>query len=379
MLVTQDDIYLARINLIGTYLFLMSIWEISEIWRNTLKDKTFLLKLILAFAIIQSLAGCASLIFINSESGITAKTILQADLRASAVSWITFGTHLLSFVLVNSFLYEKLWSREREVWKNLVSSSKEKEEIRSLLIERESLIASLVKSNKTIATGALSASIAHELNQPLGALLVNIQFLKSLTENGELNAKTRDQLIETLESDTKRAARIIKTLRAIFSGDLSKLEKLYVDNVITNITSLFTSELKRRGIELELKLEPGLEMPILKNEFQQVLLNLMNNSIEALSECSNLHPKISIATYLAENKVVVEVSDNGPGIPLEKQAHLFKLPLNSSKGSNMGLGLWLCSHIIGRHGGKLRFENAQGGGARFFLELPTWEEHILLS
>jgi len=235
VLVTQDDIYLARINLIGTYLFLMSIWEISEIWRNTLKDKTFLLKLILAFAIIQSLAGCASLIFINSESGITAKTILQADLRASAVSWITFGTHLLSFVLVNSFLYEKLWSREREVWKNLVSSSKEKEEIRSLLIERESLIASLVKSNKTIATGALSASIAHELNQPLGALLVNIQFLKSLTENGELNAKTRDQLIETLESDTKRAARIIKTLRAIFSGDLSKLEKLYVDNVITNI------------------------------------------------------------------------------------------------------------------------------------------------
>jgi C4-dicarboxylate-specific signal transduction histidine kinase len=136
---------------------------------------------------------------------------------------LTFGLQIITYVFINSFLYERLWLKEKATHRDLInkqqeltSTSLEKEEISLLLKEKEVLISSLLKSNKTAATGALSASIAHELNQPLGALLINVQFLKMMADSDRLDLKTQKNVIEALESDTKRAGSIVKVLRSIF-------------------------------------------------------------------------------------------------------------------------------------------------------------------
>ena len=106
-----------------------------------------------------------------------------------------------------------------------------------------------------------------------------------------------------------------------------------------------------------------------RGEIQQVLLNLVNNAIQALVMSSQSVKKIIIDAHQTEAGVLLSVADNGDGIPEESQKQLFEL-LTSSKSSGMGLGLWLCKHIVTRHGGSIVFESNPGGGAKFLVRLP---------
>mgnify|MGYP000016392487 CR=1 FL=1 len=119
----------------------------------------------------------------------------------------------------------RLWVKEKATFADLknkkdelATTSQEKEEISRLLTEKEILISSLLKSNKTAATGALSASIAHELNQPLGASGLNIQFLQKKLSAGELTPAIQKEILDSLLSENQRAAGIIRSLRSVFAS-----------------------------------------------------------------------------------------------------------------------------------------------------------------
>ena len=269
----------------------------------------------------------------------------------------------LSYIAIGSYWAEQI------AYSNF-KSSQENQEIKTLLNERETLISSLLKANKTASTGALSAAIAHELNQPLGASSLNIQFLQKKLAEGQLNPALEKEILDTLLSDNQRAAGIIRSLRSIFSDEKLSTSKIDLAELIEAVLKIAKPEIAAKSIQIVLHVEQSLLVPANRGEIQQVLLNLINNAIQALVTSSQKVKQITINAQHLQNDVLLTVEDNGDGIPSTSQKHLFEL-LSSTKSSGMGLGLWLCKHIITRHGGSIAFEPNARGGAKFSVRLPT--------
>ena len=246
----------------------------------------------------------------------------------------------------------------------------EKEQIKRLLTERESLIASLLKANKTAATGALSASIAHELNQPLGASNLNIQFLKMKLDKGVLNPELGKEVLEALEADNQRAATIVKSLRSIFTESESNSELVQLGDSISRVLDIARPELKAKHIQIQLRVDEDCVIRVNPSEIEQVILNLVNNAAQALASSDTAERRITIEANKVGAQVLLAVSDNGSGVPDKFKSQLFEL-LNTTKKTGMGLGLWLCKHIVTRYGGSIHYEDAIGGGAKFVVKLPA--------
>lgn len=238
------------------------------------------------------------------------------------------------------------------------------------MTERESLIASLLKANKTAATGALSASIAHELNQPLGASNLNIQFLKMKLDKGVLNPELGKEVLEALEADNQRAATIVKSLRSIFTESESNSELVRLGDSISRVLDIARPELKTKHIQIQLRVEEDCVIRINPSEIEQVILNLVNNAAQALASSDTAERRITIEANKVGAQVLLAVSDNGSGVPDKFKSQLFEL-LNTTKKTGMGLGLWLCKNIVTRYGGSIHYEDAIGGGAKFVVKLPA--------
>jgi len=275
----------------------------------------------------------------------------------------------LSYIAIAGYQSEKVSYAKAKSDADKENSEKKLAEISELLKEKERLIYGLMKANKTAATGALSASIAHELNQPLGASNLNIQYLKMKLEKGVLNPELGREILDSLEEDNQRAATIVKSLRSIFTEGEVQAQQLQLSTLITRVLDIVKPELKAKNIQIQLRVDEGLVIEANPSEIEQVLLNLINNAIQALANSGRLARRISIEAVQMGDGAELSVTDNGDGVDPEYQPHLFEL-LSTTKQTGMGLGLWLCKHIITRYGGTIRYEDALGGGARFTLQFP---------
>jgi C4-dicarboxylate-specific signal transduction histidine kinase len=246
----------------------------------------------------------------------------------------------------------------------------ESSKIIALLKEKERLIYGLLKANKTAATGALSASIAHELNQPLGASNLNIQFLKMKLEKGAINPELGKEILDALEADNHRAATIVKSLRSIFTESDSGAEEVQLCDLISRALDIVTPELKSKNIQLQLRVDERLAVNVNPAEIEQVILNLVNNALQALANSGTLQRRIAIEASKSGQLVHLSISDNGDGVSAEFKPYLFEL-LSTTRQSGRGLGLWLCKHIATRYGGSIHYEDTVGGGATFVLKLPS--------
>ena len=271
---------------------------------------------------------------------------------------------------LGSFYLEKQIRKEDHIANALKSTKEENEKITELLKEKERLIYGLMKANKTAATGALSASIAHELNQPLGASNLNIQFLKMKLEKGVLNPELGKEILNSLEADNQRAAIIVKSLRSIFTEGDSIAQEVQLGELIAKVLEIVGPELKSKNIQIQLKVDEDLMIRVNSSEIEQVTLNLLNNAIQALANSGGLARRISIEAIKIGESVHLSISDNGTGVPPAFKSHLFEL-LSTTRQTGMGLGLWLCKHIVTRYSGSIHYEDAVGGGAKFVIELPS--------
>lgn len=269
----------------------------------------------------------------------------------------------LSYIAIGSY-----WA-EQVVVAN-INVTTENQTTKKLLQERDLLIASLLKANKTASTGALSASIAHELNQPLGASSLNIQFLQKKLSEGELSPHLQREVLDSLLADNQRAASIICSLRSVFADEKMAPAKVDLAELIDLVLTIARPEIVKQNIQMLLKLEENLFITANKGELQQVLLNLVNNAIDALKSTKNLNKSIVIRGEHSSAGVQISISDTGSGIDAQVQAHMFEL-LSTTKGSGMGIGLWLCKHIVMRHGGSIWFESLLDKGTTFFVVLPV--------
>ena len=358
-----------RVALITITQELFLVWQIWELIKYYKVERTIVVKWLIFLTTFTLLGETCRTLWVLIGSTQINFFLYAQDALALTLLWIGYGSTILVYVALGSFYLEKQIKKENEITNVLTSTKEENEKITELLKEKERLIYGLMKANKTAATGALSASIAHELNQPLGASSLNIQFLKMKLEKGVLNPELGKEILDSLEHDNKRAATIVKSLRSIFTEGESNAQEVQLGDLIVKVLDIVKPELKSKNIQIQLRVDDGLVIKVNPAEIEQVMLNLVNNAAQALANAGTLQRRIAIEAIKAGQLVRLTVSDNGNGVPVEFKAHLFEL-LSTTKQTGMGLGLWLCKHIVTRYSGSIHHEDAIGGGAKFVVEFP---------
>jgi signal transduction histidine kinase len=359
-----------RVALITITQEIFLIWQIWELRKHYKIDRTIVVRWLIfltAFTLVGEICRTLWVLFGSTQTNFF---LYAQDALAMTLLWIGYGSTILVYVALGSFYLEKQIRKENQIANALKSTKEENERITELLKEKERLIYGLLKANKTAATGALSASIAHELNQPLGASNLNIQFLKMKLEKGVLNPELGKEVLDSLEEDNKRAATIVKSLRSIFNDSNASAEEVPVSELITKVLDIVTPELRSKNIQIQLRVDDDLIMKVNSAEIEQVILNLLNNAGQSLANSGMLQRRITIEAIKVGRSIRVSIADNGTGVPIEFKPQLFEL-LSTTKQTGMGLGLWLCKHIVTRYGGSIHYEDAIGGGAQFIVELPS--------
>ena len=358
----QNGLFIHRVGLISLMGAFCFAWELNELRRLKGVYSTQLRFLVYTIA-IELVLTIGRLVALYIDGGLATPNLYQEGVVSSSIRWAWLGISILSYVAVLGYWLEKMSIEKAQA---IQESSK----IIALLKEKERLIYGLLKANKTSATGALSASIAHELNQPLGASNLNIQFLKMKLEKGVINPELGKEILDSLEADNHRAATIVKSLRSIFTESDSSAEEVQLGNLISKVLDIVTPELKSKNIQIQLRVDEQLMVKVNAAEIEQVILNLVNNAIQALANSGTLQRRIAIGATKSDQLVRLSISDNGDGVSAEFKPQLFEL-LSTTKQSGMGLGLWLCKHIVTRCGGSIHYEDTSGGGATFVFELPS--------
>jgi signal transduction histidine kinase len=222
--------------------------------------------------------------------------------------------------------------------------------------------------------GELSGSLAHELNQPLAAILSNAQAALRFLDRPELKEELRETLADIVEDD-KRAGEVIRRLRAMLKKEEVKYRRLDLNELISDVLRLYRSDLLNRRVAITLALAP--EVPEVEGDpvqLQQVMLNLLINACDAMDPVEEGR-KLTIRTVVADahaEHVQVAVSDVGDGIAPGELDHVFE-PFVTSKSEGMGLGLAVCRTIIHAHHGRIWCENNPGRGVTFRFELRRLE------
>jgi PAS domain S-box-containing protein len=227
----------------------------------------------------------------------------------------------------------------------------------------------LARVSRVTAMGGLVAVIAHEVNQPLAALVTNANFCLRQFANGDANPDKLREAISEIVSDGTRASAIIARIRALLQRSAPERTALDINGVIRHATGLLRGELTRNRISLRTELDS--ELPSVDGDevqLQQVIINLVMNGIEAMHSPAHRLHELLIKSSRDQNEVLIQIRDSGDGIDLRQQEHIFE-PFFTTKSEGVGLGLSISRSIVESHGGRLWAES-DSGGAIFQFTLP---------
>jgi two-component system NtrC family sensor kinase len=240
--------------------------------------------------------------------------------------------------------------------------------------EKWVLEASLIQSEKLASIGQLAANVAHEINNPLAAIIANAQLLlRDLTDADE---NTLDSL-RLIETAGDRAAKIVSNLLESARRDKHhEFEEVSLNETILDAISLLRHEINKRSILVSLDL--GKDIPFIfanKNQLKGVWINLINNAVGAME---SERGEISISTRYENKEFYLVFADNGKGILPEHQSRLFE-PFFTTKeaGKGTGLGLSVSLQVIKEHHGEIEVESSPGKGAKFIIILPDIDRDLL--
>jgi two-component system sensor kinase FixL len=228
----------------------------------------------------------------------------------------------------------------------------------------------LARISRLTMLGEITGSLAHELNQPLTAIVSNARAARVLLDGHPLDGELNEILQEIAEASL-RAGDVIRRVRTWVARDQFQPQQLDANDIVTDVERLLRSELIIRQVRLSLSLQPGLPLVSADRiQLQQVILNLSLNGMEAMHDRPVSERHLSIATSFVEGAVRVAVRDIGSGIDRQHLDRLFD-PFFSTKPSGLGIGLSICSSIVSAHGGRIWAENNAGPGATLFFTLPA--------
>jgi signal transduction histidine kinase len=237
-------------------------------------------------------------------------------------------------------------------------------------VQARQRMAELAHVNRFSTAGELSASIAHEINQPLGSILANAEAAQTILKSPKPDIAELSDILDDILRDDRRAAEVIQRLRSLLKKAPSELRNLDLNDVARETVKFLSALAIGRKVELVSVLIPD-RLPILGDrvQLQQVILNLVVNGIDAMRDTLTQNRVISVQSSRVENFAELSVSDNGAGIPEGNLSEIFE-PFFTSKAEGMGMGLSIARTIIEAHDGQIWAENRDYGGASFRIRLP---------
>jgi PAS domain S-box-containing protein len=234
----------------------------------------------------------------------------------------------------------------------------------------------LAHVNRLTTMGQLTASIAHEVKQPIAATMINAQAALRWLDVRPPNLEEIRQTLDRIIRDGMRAGDVIDRIRALAKKVPARKDWFDINEPILDVVALTRGEMQKNGVLLQTQLGQGL--PLVQGDrvqLQQVILNLIINAIEAMSGVSGGPRELRISTGIdASNCVLVAVRDSGPGLDPASLEHLFDA-FYTTKSSGMGMGLSICRSIIEAHGGRVWATANVPHGATFQLGLP-WQAAV---
>ncbi|MGA2945136.1 MAG: ATP-binding protein [Xanthobacteraceae bacterium] len=235
----------------------------------------------------------------------------------------------------------------------------------------------LAQVSRQMTVGAMTASIAHEVNQPLAAIVANANAGLRWLARAEPDVDEVRSLLKRIVSDGHRASRVVVSIRSMFGKDRCEMSPVSVNELVGEVLALVHTELESHQISLKIKMLDGLPRVMAeRGQLQQVLLNLTMNAIEAMSSITERERLLEVQSRVCEhNHVLITVEDTGTGIDPNQTDRIFDA-FFTTKTHGMGMGLSICRSIIESHGGRLWVSARSPYGSVFCMTLQStdsWE------
>jgi two-component system NtrC family sensor kinase len=240
--------------------------------------------------------------------------------------------------------------------------------------EKEMMNKQIVETGKLASVGKLAAGIAHEINNPVAIMVEEAGWIKDLLEEEEFheseNLDEFERALKQIKTQGQRCKEITHKLLSFARKTDSRVQETQINDLVKELVALSEQRAKYSKITIHTNLENSLPITYLaQSEMQQILLNLINNSVDAMEITGG---ELTITTYYEEDNIVIKISDTGPGIPEANLSRIFE-PFFTTKpvGKGTGLGLSICYGIIQKMGGEIDVESVIDSGTTFYVRLPV--------
>ena len=291
---------------------------------------------------------------------------------------------------VEATLETKSGALRQIAWSNVLMTDSQGESVGTLSIgsdltdqlkmqgDLEETRRDMERMGRALVLGELGASLAHELNQPLAAILSNAQAARRRLASGRADSRELLEILDDIIVDDTRAGEVISRLRAMLRKTQPEPGTLRVEDAMQEVKKLLRGELGAAGITLDINTAAGLPpLNAGQVEFQQVIMNLVLNAIQAMADTPPSRRKIVVRARQLEQSVEISVVDSGCGIEPAALLSLFDAFFTTRR-SGLGMGLTIARGIAESHGGRISAQNNPGGGATFFFTLPVLADEPVL-
>ena len=270
--------------------------------------------------------------------------------------WI-FGAVLL-FLVLQSLLIA-----------NLIRLNRNQKIMTAQIIDTQNKYRDFLHEDRSLRLGQLTASLSHEIAQPLTAILSNAQAGINFIKSNQATPELLTEILQKIVENDKRTASIINSIRGMLKVEDREKEKVELNSLIDEVLQIYKSEAIQNDIEINFSsTEQNVYIFVDRIQIQQVLLNLIINAAQSMDKVKTKNKNISISLLINNQELIISVCDSGSGIDESYKEKLFK-PFSSSKLEGMGIGLSICRTIIDDHFGEIWAENLPEGGAKFSFSL----------
>ncbi|WP_158231274.1 HAMP domain-containing sensor histidine kinase [Bradyrhizobium sp. C9] len=237
-------------------------------------------------------------------------------------------------------------------------------------VEARNQLSQLAHINRQATAGELSSSIAHELNQPLGSILTNAESAELILGSPTPDLQEVREIISDIKRDDQRASEVIRRMRSLLKRAPFEKKEIDLNQTMREAFDFLKLQASARNVAIYLQTSPQtLRVQGDPVQLQQVILNLVVNSMDAMAKMPYGRTIIGRTDVNGAASAVISISDSGPGIPPDRLNEIFD-PFFTTKEQGMGIGLSIARTIVLAHSGQIWAENQSGGGAVFHLSLP---------